>query len=314
MSIRIPFLFNPKSGGGLSNRHKSAIMEAATELAILGTNSKEESQELIDQYLEEEVPAIAVAGGDGTLNSVLSKFLGKDTKLGVFPSGSMNVFAREIGISTTDPDQAVQIILGDHVVETDVFTINGNPFIQMAGIGYDAHLIEETSAESKKAHGPLAYALSMAKVFGNKPPRIAVTTAEGTREEGVCLLLGNGSLYGGQFPLFKNAKNNDGYIDALLIKSSGYQAILDLALNIINEDFSALFQDEDNIIFLHTQSIEVKAEAALPYELDGDYFGREKEFIIEKSPHSLKVLAPKEKPKNDFGEKLSALKSLTALK
>ena len=311
MAERIPFIFNPKSRGGLSNRVKNSIMDAATNLTVLGTNSVKESNTIIDQYLQEQVKSIVVAGGDGTLNSVLPKFLGSSTNLGVFPSGTMNVFARELGISTTDPDHAIEVVLKNHIIETDVFLINGAPFVQMAGIGYDAHFIEETSEESKRKLGPLAYVQSIAKVFGNKPPQIQVTTADGAQESGVCVLLGNGSFYAGHFPLFKNARNDDGLIDALLIKSSGYQAILDIALNFLNKDLYSLLQNTDSVTFLQSKSLQIRSEEELPYELDGEYYGRDKEFTIEKSPHKLKVHAPAEKPKNDFNERLSALWSLT---
>lgn len=312
VNSRLPFIFNPKSRGGLSQKFKSSILDAATQLRILGTSSKEEADTLVDQFISAGEPAIAMAGGDGTINSVLNKFLGTQTKLGVFPSGTMNVFARELGIPTTDPDYALEVLLGDHSVETDVFTVNGSPFIQMAGIGYDAHLIEETSEESKMKHGPLAYAFSIERVFGKKPPKLKVTTAEGRTEEGVCILLGNGSLYAGHFPLFSNALNNDGLIDAFIIKSTGYQAILDLAINLINEETSFLLQNQENVSFLQSSSLLIEAPESMPYELDGEYFGRERVFKVERHPHSLSVLAPVEKRKTDITERLSALWSLSA--
>jgi vancomycin permeability regulator SanA len=113
------------------------------------------------------------------------------------------------------------------VREIDLFEANGSPFVQMAGVGFDARVIEETTWESKKMLGPLAYLLAAVKVLGEKPPLMEVVCADGRREQGVAVLAGNGSLYGGQFRFFRNADNRDSKLDVLVYKEAGYKLVLD---------------------------------------------------------------------------------------
>ena len=148
---------------------------------------------------------VIAAGGDGTLNEVVSGLAGSSTVLGVLPAGTMNVFAREMGIPFDSLERAFGVIEAGFVREVDLFEANGAPFVQMAGVGFDAQVIEETTWESKKMLGPLAYLLAAVKVLGERPPKMEIICADGRREKGVAVLAGNGSLYGGQFKFFRNA-------------------------------------------------------------------------------------------------------------
>lgn len=314
MLLRHPLIFNPSSGGGPTKQVSQFLIENATELAIYGSKSEKDFLDLVDHFLSKQGEPIIVSGGDGTINRVLKKFIESEVALGILPTGTMNVFARELGISTTNFNQVMSAIKEKHIVETDVFTVNGQPFAQMAGIGYDAHIIEETSEQSKRKLGPLAYALPIAKVLGDKPPRMKVETAEGLEVEGVCVLVGNGKLYGGHIPLFSHASNSDGLIDILVVKSNGYLAVLDLVLNVINEETLSLNKISDKIDYIQTSAVKITSDTQVPFELDGEYYGRAEEFLIEKEERPLRVIASKEGCLNEWSEKLSALWSLTPLR
>ncbi len=313
-SPRIPFLYNPKSGAANSATGlRSFLLQHGTGLTICPTLDAEDAQQLVAHYLSEGADRLVLSGGDGTINRLLPTLIGTQTALGVCPTGTMNVFARELGISTTDHAQMLHTIQHGEVKEVDVFAINGHPFIQMAGIGYDAHIIEQTSKEQKAKLGPLAYILSIAKVFGNTPPEITIETAEGHRVKGVCALIGNGTLYGGQLTLFNNASHSDQLIDLLVIKSSGYQALLDLAQKLLSGVAPNVNLTNENVATIQSRQVTITASSDLPYELDGEYYGRASRFEITLSPHRLRVLSPTQPVSNDWSERLSALWSLAPI-
>ena len=304
---RYPVLFNPKARSQRGRRALEFLMDNAAGLALYATRSIEEAQELSAGFAEAGEPVVVAAGGDGTLNAVVKGLAGSQTALGVLPTGTMNVFARELGIPYDHLERAFEVILEGNVKEVDLFEANGTPFVQMAGFGFDAAVIEETTWESKKVLGPLAYLLSAVKVLGESPPKMVVETGDGRREEGAVVLAGNGSLYGGQIKLFHRADNQDSKLDVLIFKEAGYKLVRDslrgLALGAI--DF-----DQSTVSYIQAESLRVTADREVPLEVDGELIGRTNEVVFsDDKPEKLRVLAPREPIGTRFEE---ALKSMMA--
>ncbi len=228
---------------------------------------------------------------------------GSGTALGVLPTGTMNVFARELGIPFDPLEKAFEVIERGHIREVDLFLANGAPFVQMAGVGFDAMIIEETTWESKKILGPLAYLVAAVRVLGERPPKMEVICPGGFREEGVAVIAGNGSLYGGQFRLFRNADNCDSKLDVLVFKEAGYKFVLDslrgLAMGGIDlAESTSYFQAEEFV---------VRADRDVPVEVDGELLGRFQEIRFTESSRRLRVLAPEGPAGGRFADALKAM-------
>jgi diacylglycerol kinase family enzyme len=173
----------------------------------------------------------------------------------------------------------------------------------MAGVGFDAMVIEETTWEAKKLLGPLAYLLAGMKVLGETPPKLEVILPDGRREEGVAVLAGNGALYGGPFKFFRNANNHDSKLDVLVYKEAGYRIVLDslrgLAFGGIDLMAStSYFQAEEFI---------VTAEREVPVEVDGEWLGRFSEVRFVESANRLRVIAPEAPLAGGFADSVKSL-------
>ncbi len=300
---RYPLIFNPRARSQKGSRTRQFLMDHANRFALYATNTGEEAVELARRFASEGEPVVIAAGGDGTLNAVVSGLAGSRTALGVMPAGTMNVFARELGIPANSLPKAFEVIEQGLIREVDLFSANGAPFVQMAGVGFDAMVIEETRWESKKMLGPLAYLLAAVKVLGERPPKIEVTTAEGLTETGVAVLCGNGSLYGGQFKLFRNAANNDSKLDVIVFKEAGYRFVLDtlhgIALGGIDlANHTSYFQSE---------CLTVRSERPVPVEIDGELLGRCEEVSFCETSSRLRVLAPEHPCGTPFVDAVKAL-------
>lgn len=303
---RYPVLFNPKARSQRGHRALEFLMDNAVGLALYATRSAAEAGALAARFAEQGEEFVIAAGGDGTLNAVVKGLAGSKSALGILPTGTMNVFARELGIPYDNLDRAFEVILEGNVREVDLFEANGMPFVQMAGVGLDAAVIEETTWESKKMLGPLAYLLAAVKVLGDEPPMMEVVTVEGRREEGVAVLAGNGSLYGGQFKLFHRADNQDSKLDVLVFKKAGYKLVLNSLRGIAlgGVDF-----DNSMVAYFQTEGLTVTAEQEVPLEVDGELVGRAKKVVFrDDQPERLRVLAPLEPIGNRFGEAIKAMK------
>ncbi|MGJ8658089.1 MAG: Maf family nucleotide pyrophosphatase [Akkermansiaceae bacterium] len=292
---RYPVLFNPSARSTKGRRALRFLMANATDFVLYATRDIDDARELAAKFAADEEPVILAAGGDGTLNAVIMGLIGSNTALGVLPTGTMNVFAREMGIPVpnvqrSNLNRALQVIKQGHITEVDLFHANGQPFVQMAGVGFDAQVIEDTTIESKKLLGPLAYLKSAVKLLGDNPPKMKLICSDGREIEGVAVLAGNGELYGGQVRLFPKADNNDGLLDILVFKETGYKFVVDTLKGIAG----VLDLVTSSVEYVQAAEFKVVADRDVPIEVDGEYLGRHTEVSFSSTGSKLKVLAPKE--------------------
>lgn len=301
---RYPLIMNPKARSERADGARRFIMDHAGRFAIYASNSGEEAEELAAAIADAGEPVVIAAGGDGTLNAVVKGLAGKETALGILPTGTMNVFARELGLPVDQLKRAFEVIDKGERVEVDLFSMNGSPFVQMAGVGFDAQVIEETKWEAKKALGPLAYLISAMKVLGDSPPKMTVHFEEGHVEEGVAVLVGNGSLYGGQVRLFGKANNADDLLDVLVFKEAGYKVVADSLAGLVRGGFD---DNMDTVGYFQSSGLRVDCDREVPVEVDGELWGKTRSATFENIPEKLEVLAPKDAGMPKWEEMLRAL-------
>ncbi|MEN8773235.1 MAG: diacylglycerol kinase family protein [Akkermansiaceae bacterium] len=290
---RYPLILNPKAKSEKGRRALKFIMANATRFTIYATRSREEAIDLARKFVQDGEELVIAAGGDGTLNAVIEGLAGSQTALGVFPTGTMNVFAREMGIPYDKLKNAMEVIDSGHSEEVDLFAMNGAPFVQMAGVGFDAQVIEETTWKSKKRLGPFAYLLAATKVLRAKPPQLKVTCSDGRKFEGVAMLVGNGSLYGGQFPLFRNASNSDKLLDVVVFKEAGYQFVKDSLTGLVKGGIDP-HSHGDSVEYIQAAGLKVTCAEEVPVEVDGELWGRSSKIDFLPTGKTLKVFAPLE--------------------
>jgi diacylglycerol kinase family enzyme len=93
--------------------------------------------------------AIVVAGGDGTINTVASACVEAKRPLGLVPAGTFNYVARNLGVPT-EVSEAVAVIVNGWVREVDIGEINGRIFLNNAGIGLYAQMLERREQDKRR--------------------------------------------------------------------------------------------------------------------------------------------------------------------
>jgi diacylglycerol kinase family enzyme len=83
---------------------------------------------------------IVAGGGDGTVNAIAGKLAGSGIILGVLPMGTLNHFARDVGVPRSLED-AVRNIFTGKIVEVDAGEVNGRIFVNNSGIGFYPHFV-----------------------------------------------------------------------------------------------------------------------------------------------------------------------------
>lgn len=294
MANRYPLIFNPSARSQRGRRTLRFLMSHAQWFALYASRSAEDATELAAKLAADGEPVVVAAGGDGTLNAVVQGLAGTSTALGVLPAGTMNVFARELGLPFNSLKKSFNVLEEGFVKEVDLFEVNGHAFVQMAGVGFDAQVIKETNLETKKIFGPMAYVMAAMKVLGDTPPKMRVVCEDGQVEEGVCALAGNGSLYGGQVKLFRKADHSDDMLDLLVFTEAGYKLVRDSVKGIAT---GAIDSGNSSVKYLQAKSFQIQCDREVPIEADGEYIGRVTEVSLVPAKRKLRVIAP-ENPKD----------------
>jgi diacylglycerol kinase (ATP) len=287
-SKKYPLLLNPKARSQRTQEVNRFITDHASQLTIHTTNSIDEAKKLAENFAADGEKIVIAAGGDGTLNAVVQGLSGSSTALGIIPSGTMNVFARELKIPLRKLKKAFDVIKSGKVSEVDLFLVNGSPFMQMAGLGFDAMVIEQTSWKSKKLLGPFAYVFSVMRLWGNTQPMMKVEYEDGRVEEGVAVIVGNGAFYGGSVKLFRKASNQDNMLDVLIFKKLGYRFLIDAIRGFIKGGIDM----SDSVNYVQVSAFIVRCEYDFPVQVDGEFLGRATEAKFESSRRKLRVIIP----------------------
>jgi diacylglycerol kinase (ATP) len=291
-------IFNPAAKGEKARRFRAHLNEYSARCTLKLTTGPSDARRLAAAALDEGFDTVVAAGGDGTVNEVLNG-LGdapdgfERARLGVLHLGTVNVFARELGIPTK-LTAAWQTILGGKEDRIDLprveYSAEGTThrryFAQLAGAGLDARAVQLVRWELKKRIGPLAYVLAGVQALLAAPAEITASAADQTWTGGL-VLIGNGRLYGGSFRVFPKADLRDGLLEVCVFPRvnwftaarCGPQLLLRRCLpGSVTETFQA------DVLTLASKS-------RVPFEIDGELVGElPARFSIERE--KLRVIVP----------------------
>lgn len=222
--MRICVIFNPAARGDKARRFRRHLDEIGAQSGLKLTSGPGDARRLAAEAVVEKYEVVVAAGGDGTVNEVLNGIAdapeGFDrATLGVLPLGTVNVFARELGLPQK-LDAAWKRIREGASRQIDLPKVefaSGTSrqrryFVQLGGAGLDARAIELVNWELKRRTGPLAYVWAGLHAMLDTPPEITADSGA-QRATGGLVLIGNGRLYGGSYRVFPKAELQDGLLD-----------------------------------------------------------------------------------------------------
>jgi diacylglycerol kinase family enzyme len=140
----IAVIVNAASGTGAATR----VGEIAQHLARAGRDGTitevrrtESLPTIAARALEAGCDALIAAGGDGTVNALASVAIGSNVPLGILPLGTLNHFAKDLGIPL-DLTPAVEVVLDGRVQAVDLGEVNGRIFLNNSSIGVYPRIVE----------------------------------------------------------------------------------------------------------------------------------------------------------------------------
>ena len=279
-------IFNPAARGGKAVSLYGELKELAGTVPIFDATETHSIQELAGAVAKQGYNHIIAAGGDGTVNGVVNGIGMADVLLSVLPLGTMNVFAYELGIRSSQLKKCWEMIQLGQPRTVDLLLANQNYFVQLAGVGLDAMTVQATDLQMRKTIGPVSYLLSAAKVIGRPAPTLRLRFEPDSESTGCFVLIGNGRFYGGPFSLFQHARNDDGLLDLLIFKHQSYLDIFRYLQGVLIGSHT----DLPDIEYRQVRSVQVLSEEPVPLELDGDVSGSTPVYF-QIAPKKLQVIA-----------------------
>lgn len=278
--MRACVIFNPTARGDKARHFRRHLEEFSHGVALKPTQAPGDGRRLAAQAVQEGFDTLVAAGGDGTVNEVLNGIADAPSgfaraRLAVLPLGTVNVFARELGLPLRLGPAWQAIFSGrERTIDApfaDFSTACGpqrRHFAQLAGAGLDAQAISLVDWQLKKRIAQFAYVVAGLKAMQAPHPPISVT-ASGRTVRGELVLIGNGRLYGGNLPMFPAAQLDDGLLDVCVFPRVSWALLARYALGYA----TGRPQPPRDLQVLRVPQVKLSASAAVPFELEGDLCG-----------------------------------------
>lgn len=290
---RLLIIFNPTAGRGRVKNKLYDIIDAFVKhdfrVSVYPTQRKGDATSFIIRD-KNSYDMLICAGGDGTLNEVVSGLVssGRNLPIGYIPAGSMNDVGHSFKISSNIM-QAVDNILTGKPYSMDIGKFNNDRyFIYVAAFGAFTDIPYTTSQKNKNVIGNLSYYLEGIKKLSELKEKHLKILYDNKVLEGKFLVgLITNSLYIGGFKNVNYEKTslNDGLLEALFIKMP--RNIYDLQLIV-----TALlnYKIEPNYMYyIQTSKLEIISES-MEWTLDGEYGGAHTNVVIEDCNKAIQIV------------------------
>ena len=225
----IAFIINPISGGVSPDAARARAELASTIVDRQGdpaevfvTERHGHARELAKAAVARGARLVMAWGGDGTINEVASTLAFGAVPLGIVPAGSGNGLARQLSVSA-EPAVAIRRAIGAAPRRIDVGELDDRLFVNVAGIGFDAHVAWKFNDAASRRRGLVTYASIAGRALMNYEPATYTirTELEGERcapVRAVLVTVANSSEFGNGAIIAPGAKVDDGELDLVVIE------------------------------------------------------------------------------------------------
>ena len=256
--------------------------------AWLETTKEDAGRGQAQQAIEDGAELVFVCGGDGTVMACVGALAGTDVAMAVLPAGTGNLLAVNLGLAG-DAATGVQVAIEGGRKRIDVGVVEDHCFAVMAGMGFDAQMLEGTSETAKKHIGWLAYVGGAAKYLSDRPMRLLIQLDGGAvmHRRPRTVIVGNvGRLQGG-VRLLTAAEPDDGKLDVAILRPRNLVHWLALGWAVVRR--------KDRVPQMETytaERIEIRSAHPQPRQLDGDLIEPGKTMSISIRPKALLLCVP----------------------
>ncbi|HET9811277.1 MAG TPA: diacylglycerol kinase family protein [Sphingomicrobium sp.] len=282
------------SGAGTADRRPS-VERGLTAAGLAGPVEWIDGGAIADaarDAVEEGAGLVIAGGGDGTISAVAGALAGSETSLGILPLGTLNHFARDLGIPL-DLDEAAQLIAAGHKRQVDVAEVNGRVFVNNSAIGVYPLMVVDRDAQQSRLGRSKRWAMAVAAartLFRFSSQKLTVTVDDRKARIDTPLLFVGNNDYRLQMPGAGTREAIDrGELFVLVLRRQSRLGFLVAALR----SLAGRARAEDSVTIDDVHRIVVASRSTfLTISLDGETVRMKQPLDYRIRPKAVTVIAP----------------------
>lgn len=290
MKKKILFIINPISGVGRQHVVEkligSDLDRSRFDYELAYTKAPKHAIELSRKGVQENFDIITAIGGDGSVNEVGQSLIGTASTLAILPCGSGNGAARHMNIPL-HLKAALECLQKGRTQSIDTFTVNDHPVINVAGIGYAAHIAHEFSRYKKRGFtNYVKIAVRDSWRYRSQPCEIHFN-GETRTINAFIIDIANGSQWGNNAVIAPKADNHDGWLELCLVKDFSFIHFPVMASRL----FTKSIDRSPHVEIIRVKEVTIKQQYEYAH-LDGEPYITGKDLNVKIKARSLNVIVP----------------------
>ena len=291
--MRAGIIINPAAGpyrrriGGTVRRAEAALRDCSMEGPVQVTEGRGSAREIARSMLAGGATTVVAWGGDGTINEVAEEVAAAGATLGVVPAGTGNGFARGLGLERR-PRAALRTALTGPVRLFDTGQVDGRRFVNVAGIGFDAHMAEVFNRLRRRG-APAYFRAGIRELCSYRGETYTIRTAQGAFTMSAFLVaVANCREYGNGALIAPQARPDDGRLDLVCVPARSLSWLLLNSYRL----FAGTIGRLPGVRCVSATTVEVAADRPLAYHVDGEVYAGGPRLSVRVAPASLRVRVP----------------------
>ena len=293
--MKFCFIYNKKASSGRKSNFIKKIcnnLKLSHHVDFFETVTENEAEDLFKQIVKQDYDRLVVAGGDGSVCFAINQLIKNNFQpkenfaIGYVPAGTANILQAELGMSK-NINKISQTLMSDNLEKTNLVKINENYFILMAGIGWDAQIVQSINSKIKKVLGKVIFGIKGLEKFifmKNTKIKVNIDNDELLADWVLC---SNSRYYAGHHKITDTNIFEEKFTTYIFKDLSRMKLLYYIFLIIFNGNLNK----STSVITKNTNEVKLKTfDKSIPIQIDGDNFGSLKNIVIKSSKRKFNLL------------------------
>ncbi|QDY45648.1 diacylglycerol kinase family lipid kinase [Planococcus glaciei] len=291
------FILNPSSGKEKASDYREQVIFTLESMGYTvdtrATEKQGDATHFAREAAEQQYDFVVAMGGDGTINEAVSGLAEQPHQplFSLIPLGTVNDFARALGISL-DPPEAIKALKKGTEKWVDIAKVGKQYFMNILALGQIAESTYEVSPEQKTRLGALAYFIEGVKAITSDAEEYFTVEHDHGYWEGDAklVLVALTNSVGGFEKLAPEALTDDGLLHVYIVKNAALPAFVRIAGAML----IGKLEKDPAVEVIHTTKVSIGTNEPMFCNIDGDE-GCATPFEIEVLPRHIRALVPPDK-------------------